>query len=579
MNRSKSGIRPPASTYGACTSALHLFGLVILLALLPAFAGASDWQQGDVFVGDGQGRYRVFSKDGIYKETLSTPVGGEATGCAFTPDFFRLYTTNHTNTKVHIFNASDPHALIGTLDTNADSPGGGSESIVFDDSDGTFYVGHPDGDRDILRYLPTDPSTLNQRFDAAVEERGTDWLDLTADGNTLYYTSEGRQILRYDVLNNLQLTPLPTPLAPDDGGKAYALRLLPPGDGFGGMLVADRFEIKRLGSDGVVVGTYDAPLENDWFALTLDENGTSFWAGGVFTGKLYRFNIATGAIEVGPIHTGDIIRGLCVKEGPGPTAPCAADDLLAVYHVENGPFFGIDSINGIDQAVLVSGSPLAAGLNGVTAMAYDAASNLVYLATGDGDDSLYKTILSTGVTTKVGTGFGNGASNVQAMDLAPAAAAAHGFTPGKLYAFSIDGIGGCSGNCLFEVDPVSGVATPLRGFALNQARGMSFHPTTGELWVYDSGGKNLYTVTPGGSLSFQFTVPGSNTAACTGIDTAESLAHSCDGRLFTVDVANGVLLEIDVNLHQASCVGSLFTINTTGGSRDLRALDGNFQIP
>jgi hypothetical protein len=38
---------------------------------------------------------------------------------------------------------------------------------------------------------------------------------------------------------------------------ASALRLLPPGDGTGGLLVADRNNIKRLDGNGIVVQTYD----------------------------------------------------------------------------------------------------------------------------------------------------------------------------------------------------------------------------------------------------------------------------------------------------------------------------------
>ena len=43
--------------------------------------------------------------------------------------------------------------------------------------------------------------------------------------------------------------------------------------------------------------------ENSWFALNLDTNGTSFWAGDENTGNIYRFGITSGLVEVGPLTT------------------------------------------------------------------------------------------------------------------------------------------------------------------------------------------------------------------------------------------------------------------------------------
>jgi hypothetical protein len=141
----------------------------------------------------------------------------------------------------------------------------------------------------------------------------------------MVYTSEGRSIKRFDVGTNTQLSDFVT--LPNDGGTAYGVRWLPTG----GLLVADSTEIKRLDASGTVVQTYDAEGENGWFALSLDPNGTSFWSGGVFTRNFYRFNIATGAKELGPItaqapapeETNQPIAlgGLCIKGEPTVSAP------------------------------------------------------------------------------------------------------------------------------------------------------------------------------------------------------------------------------------------------------------------
>jgi hypothetical protein len=156
---------------------------------------------------------------------------------------------------------------------------------------------------------------------------GAGRIDLTADGKTLFYTSEGRLIKRYDVstAGGTQLSDF-ADLGNAGGSQVtlYALRLLPPGDGSGGLLVADKKDIKRLNASGDVIQTYDATNENDWQALTLD--GTSFWAGNPTTHKFYRFNISTGTKEIGPISTTSAgPLGICVYGGLcRPTRPADA---------------------------------------------------------------------------------------------------------------------------------------------------------------------------------------------------------------------------------------------------------------
>jgi cysteine-rich repeat protein len=236
------------------------------------------------------------------KETIvNGVVGGTATGCAFNNDGSKLYTTTFDASKVVVFDAKDPHSVLQTIDT---SPGNGTESIVFD-AVGNFYVGHADGDKNIRKFDAA--GTLLAAYSAATEERGTDWIDLANDQCTLYYTSEGSSVKRFNVCTNKQLSDFATGLV-----EAYALRLLPPGDGSGGLLVADSENVKRLDSSGSVIKKYDANGEDDWFALNLDPDGASFWSGGLSTGNFYRFSIETGAQLAGPIVTGGELDGLCL---------------------------------------------------------------------------------------------------------------------------------------------------------------------------------------------------------------------------------------------------------------------------
>jgi hypothetical protein len=199
------------------------------------------------------------------------------------------------------------------IDTASATPFGASESVLFNAS-GDLWVGHADGNRDLHHYGPD--GTLLQQLDVPTEFRGSDWIDLAVDQTTLFYTSEGRRILRYDLAGE---APLGDFAVLPGFGVAYAVRLLPPGDGSGGLLVADSAEIKRLDGNGNVVATYDAPGEDTWFAVGLDPDGASFWSADFTTSNFYRFDIASTDVVSGPTHTGTpsaTLFGLCVAGEP-----------------------------------------------------------------------------------------------------------------------------------------------------------------------------------------------------------------------------------------------------------------------
>jgi YVTN family beta-propeller protein len=309
-----------------------------LVATLSAGAGPQwvafaprAWFPGDVFASIGGGQHLVYHNTGtatspnyVLVETLTDGSGNGFTyGCAF-DSASNLFTTNFSNTKVFEFDANSPHSIRQTIDTNAQDAGGHSESVL-KDSNNNLYVGDPDGGRLLLKYDPI--GTFITSFAPARESRGTDWIDLAADQKTVFYTSEGTHVKSFDVSANTQLADFSSALT---GSFAYALRLLPPYDGSGGLLVADSQTIVRLDATGTVVQTYDATCtvsdtcptgsEDNWFGLTLDHNGTSFWAMDGVSGDLFRFNITSGAIEVGPISTGATFfsgGGVCVKGEPG----------------------------------------------------------------------------------------------------------------------------------------------------------------------------------------------------------------------------------------------------------------------
>src|SRR3990170_2147962 len=125
-----------------------------------------------------------------------------------------------------------------------------TESIAIDAA-GNVYVGQPDGTSDILKF-DSAGNPLGS-FDVPVGPRGSDWIDLAADQCTMFYTSEGTDIRRYDVctstpLANFNTAPLPS--------SSYALRILPGG----GVLVASSSVAVRLDSAGNQVQTYTPSL-------------------------------------------------------------------------------------------------------------------------------------------------------------------------------------------------------------------------------------------------------------------------------------------------------------------------------
>jgi sugar lactone lactonase YvrE len=269
------------------TSTLAVVGLT--LALGAGNAQAVNFANGDVFAAVGSGQVQHYSAAGALLETLNTTRGGYTTGMAFDGSG-RLYVTNFSAASVSRFNTN------GTLDNhtfvNTGALGGaGTESIVFD-ATGNFYVGNADGNRDIMKFNAA--GVHQQSFNVATTARGSDWMDLASDQKTMYYTSENYEIKKFDVSTNTQLADF----ASSANRPKFAFRLL----GDGGLIVSNSGIIERYNAAGAVIQTYNNGCSG-CFALNLNGDGTSFWAGDYNNGRLTRYNIATGAI-LQTINTG-----------------------------------------------------------------------------------------------------------------------------------------------------------------------------------------------------------------------------------------------------------------------------------
>src|ERR1051325_2409783 len=93
---------------------------------LGASANNATWNKGDVFAGVGNGTYLVFDgATGTQKDAITHPLGGATAGCAFTPDFKKLYTAYFTANHVVAFDDAAPHNVLANFDTT--SPAGSTD--------------------------------------------------------------------------------------------------------------------------------------------------------------------------------------------------------------------------------------------------------------------------------------------------------------------------------------------------------------------------------------------------------------------------------------------------------------------
>ena len=313
-----------------------LFLMVVVLQITVSTAGsaATTFTKGDVFVGVESGQVQWRHADGTLVTTLNThAANGFTTGMAF-DSTGKLYVTNFDQNEVSTFNTD---GTLATPPTFGSGYGANPESILFDSS-GNAYVGQASGTADVLKFDSTGASLAT--YDPATENVGTDWIDLAADQCTLYYTSEGTSIKRFDVCGTpTQLSDFATNLP---GSNAYALRIRSDG----GVLVADSDAIRRLDASGDVVQTYDAEGQDNWFALNLDPDGTSFWSADFSTSNVYKFDIATGAVlesfntgtptntvfglaVAGEITVSQPQADLSITKSDGKPDPCPGDPPIA----------------------------------------------------------------------------------------------------------------------------------------------------------------------------------------------------------------------------------------------------------
>jgi streptogramin lyase len=248
-------------------------------------ASAATIAKGTVMVSTGSGKVTEYKPDGTFITQIdTTTASANTTGSGFDSKG-NFFVTDFQAQKVSKF---DPTGFL--LLANFGGPyNADPESVTFDKA-GNVYVGQADGARTILKFGPS--GTLLDTFAPATEERGTDFTELAADQCTLFYTSEGKHVKRFNACTKTQLADFN--VAPLPGSNAYAHRLFSDG----GMLVANTSEVTRLDPSGKQIFHYTLPGQTFslLFAVNRDPDGTSFWTADLFSGKVFRVDIATGKV-------------------------------------------------------------------------------------------------------------------------------------------------------------------------------------------------------------------------------------------------------------------------------------------
>jgi len=159
-------------------------------------------------------------------------------------------------------------------------------AIVFDAA-GNSYVGQAGCRRSLLKFVPS--RAVPVEFMVAEDRQGVFWADLAPDNCTLFYTSYGPNVKRFDTCAGAQLPDFNTQPLP--GGAAQDLRVLPDG----GVLVSSGQVIARMNSSGTLFQTYSVPGEAAlWAGLDLTADG-GFWVANYYSSNIYQFDLASGA--------------------------------------------------------------------------------------------------------------------------------------------------------------------------------------------------------------------------------------------------------------------------------------------
>ena len=282
--------------------AVLILGCVGILFGSSKPAGADTvFASGQVFASVGNSTVNVYDPtSGDLINTLNDGTDEPYTAGSAFDSSGNLYVTDDLNGDISEYSPD------GTLDW-ASSPAGLTTPVARLRQPGQPLRG-PAGAR------PTSPSshpsgqTSARHRPGADRATGDDWIDLSSDECTFYYTTESTDIFRYNKCTNTQLPNFN--VAPFTGDNAFEAAA-------SSRTVTCSWPTRTsdilLDPNGNVIQTYSCAslpgLPGPALRHRLDPSGTSFWTGDAISGNIWQINIATGAVlqtittQLGPTST------------------------------------------------------------------------------------------------------------------------------------------------------------------------------------------------------------------------------------------------------------------------------------
>jgi len=182
---------------------LALFAPLFLFLAFAPTVSAAGYSPGDILVALTNGTVQVRAADGTLRTTLSGPVQGQAKGLALDAAgnlFVSYWWTSDLTSGNTVVKFSPDGSFVGVFGSGYYC----NPSGIVIDKNGNVFVGEADCSGDILKFDAA--GNMLEIFDPSIEQRGARWLDLASDGCTMYYTSAGKFIGRYNVCTGTQLS-------------------------------------------------------------------------------------------------------------------------------------------------------------------------------------------------------------------------------------------------------------------------------------------------------------------------------------------------------------------------------------
>ena len=285
-------------------------GMVLAANSAPAHADGV-FASGQVFASVGSSTVNVYDPtSGDQVNTLNDGTGETFTaGSAFDAQG-NFYVTDDFTGQVSEYGPDG--SSLGPFATGLSHP----LSLVFDQQ-GNLYVG-----QQATPYIAEFDSSGNNVANIGpltTGETGDDWIDLSSDQCTFFYTTETNVIYRYNKCTNTQLPAFNA--VPFTGARAFEVRIMSNGD----VLVADSNAVLELDQNGNQIASFPCSslggCAGGLFAVAIDPSGSSFWTGDVFSGNIWQVDLATGQV-MQTVSTGSAyLYGLSVDDEYSASAP------------------------------------------------------------------------------------------------------------------------------------------------------------------------------------------------------------------------------------------------------------------